>query len=403
MEENKMKKAVSFLRLMGKGIFFGLLIGAVCGPVGALFHHVIDLSGEWFQKIPWFLYLLPVSGLLITFLYRVSGVKTTTDDVIEETQEQGRKVPQLLTVPVIFVSTALTQITGGSAGKEGAALQMGGTIGYHIGKLMHLSEKSLKVTTMCGLAAFFAAVFGTPVTAVVFILEVAAVGTMNYSALVPCTVSSFTAFILSTKLGIAPLSYQITIPEFDFCHAGLAVLTGVVCAGVSILFSIGLSKGHKLAEKTIKDPFLRVFSGAAVILLLTFLAGSRAYNGAGFGLVSMAMNGEAPFYGFLLKMLFTVITISAGYKGGEIVPTLAVGALLGAMIACFTGAESSFLAGLGMIAFFAGMVNCPVASAMLGIELFGSQGLLFYMLAVVPAFGYSGHFGLYHSQKWVTK
>ena len=385
------------LRGFANWLVVGVTLGIAGGLLGAVFHLCVDWVCELRAAHSWIIYLLPVGGAAIALIYRYSRVFVSANDVLAATRSQ-QKLP-VLTLPVIFISTVITQLVGGSAGKEGAAIQMGGTIGFQIGRLFRLDEKDQHVAVMCGLSAVFAAVFGTPITAAFFALEVISIGAMYYVALIPCIAAVMTASRIARLLKVAPLSYTVTIPALTGSSLAGIFLLALICAFVSILFCLGLHRGSKLAEKLVKNSLYRALLGGVLLIGMTLLTGGTAYNGAGFNLVEAAMAGQTPGYAFALKMLFTVVTISFGFKGGEIVPTMAIGATLGCAIASLLGMDPGFFAAVGLISMFCGMVNCPVASILMGVELFGAGGLLYYAVACTVSFALSGNYGLYSSQK----
>lgn len=384
----------------GSVLLIGAVIGVPCGALGALFHHAVDLAGRLRGELPFLLYLLPAAGLLIVALYRGSKTTVGVNDVLSAVCEE--KTLPLRTVPVIFLSTFLTQLCGGSAGKEGAALQMGGTIGFHAARLFRLDEKDSRMAVMCGLAAFFAAVFGTPVTAALFALEVVCVGKMYFGALVPCLCSSLTAFGISRLMGTEPLFYTVAFPEAGAGTLLAALLLGAVCAVAAILFCAALEYAEKGAAAILKNPYLRIVAGGMLILCLTLLLGTKDYNGAGLNLIEKSLAGEAVPLTFLIKILFTAVTVGCGFKGGEIVPTMAVGAALGCAVASLLGFDCAFFAAVSLVAMFSGMVNCPVTSILLGVELFGAEGLLFFAVASAVSYALSGRFKLYSAQKLLS-
>lgn len=394
--KDKLAEGLRPLRSFINWILLGVVVGVCGGLVGAAFHACVDWANALRGTHPWLLYLLPAGGVVIALLYKGHSYANTNDVLLATHTQKG--LP-FLTLPVIFVSTVITQMLGGSAGKEGAAIQMGGTIGYQLGRLLRLDEKDEHVAVMCGLSAVFAAVFGTPVTAAFFALEVISIGAMYYVALIPCMAAVLTAREMAILMGIPPLSYSVAIPEFSWKTLWGVLLLALLCAYVSILFCEGLHKGGRGAKKLIQNDILRPAVGGALLIGLTLLSGGTAYNGAGFNLVESAMAGDAPALAFLLKMLFTAVTIGFGFRGGEIVPTMAIGATLGCTVARLLGADPAFFAAIGLISMFCGMVNCPVASILLGVELFGVQGLIYYAAACTAAFALSGNYGLYSSQK----
>lgn len=393
------KRAIGYLRALAKWIVLSAIVGAVGGLVGAAFHLSVERVTELRETYGWLLYLLPVGGILIAGMYKLAKLENKgTDEVIDSVRSK-KSVPILL-APLIFVSTVITHLCGGSAGREGAALQLGGSIGAQVGRLVRLDEKDMHLITLCGMSGVFSALFGTPMTATVFALEVISVGVVYYSGIIPCLISALIAYAISLLFGIAPVSFTVAnIPAYAAVPflkvAGLAAL----CAGLSILFCLLMTFTHKGAAKLLKNSFIRAAVGGAVIIGLSLLF-PNDYNGAGMQIIEHAViDGSAVPYAFLLKMLFTAVTIGFGFKGGEIVPTFFIGATFGCVVGGLIGLDPGFAAAIGLIALFCAVVNCPIASVFLGIELFGAAHFLYYAVACAFSFALSGYFGLYSTQK----
>ena len=287
------------------------------------------------------------------------------------------------------------------SGREGAALQLGGSIASSVGRTWELNEKETRIMTMCGMAAGFSALFGTPLTSVVFAMEVITVGVMHYSAIVPCTVAALVASSMSKSMGIAPTAFTIAnIPgEMTMGAAFGAVVLGICSALVSILFCVAMEHTSHAYKKFIPNPLLRIFVGGCIVIALTYLVGCRDYNGAGMNIIRDALNGDAKAEAFLLKILFTALTLGAGFKGGEIVPTFFIGATFGCMAGPLIGIPAEFAASLCMTAVFCAVTNCPLASVILSIELFGFHGVGYYALCCGISYMLSGYYGLYSEQK----
>ena len=379
-----------------KWIVTGTLIGAVGGVVGALFHLGVDHATELREAHGWILYLLPVGGLAITGLYRLTKTEGKgTNDIIRSVHF-GSHIPFLL-VPVIFVSTVITHLCGGSAGREGAALQIGGGIGYQTGRLLRMNEKDLSLATMCGMSGVFSALFGTPLTAMLFSLEVVSVGMLHYAGLIPCLTAALAGFWVSTAMGVPPTRF--TVPTLELLPVDMLRVAALaaLCALVSILFCLVLHKLEHAAEHFVKNAWLRAALGGAVLIALTLLLGTD-YNGAGMGIIEQALAGEAKALAWVWKILFTAVTIGCGFKGGEVVPSFFIGAVFGCVVGPLLGLDAGFAAGIGLICVFCGAVNCPLASMVLSVELFGAGNLLFFAMACAISYLLSGYFGLYCSQ-----
>lgn len=384
-----------------KWVLFALLVGLSVGFVGALFHMAIDRATALREAHGWILYLLPLAGLVIVWAYHVTGMSDDkgTEYIIGAVRE-GR-ILRIRTAPLIFLSTVLTHLTGGSAGREGAALQLGGSMSNYIGRLLHLNEKDDRIITMCGMAAGFSALFGTPLAAAIMAMEVVSVGVMYYSAIVPCVLSALIAQEVAMAMGVGPTAFTVSVvPELGPLVLVQLVGLGILCALVAILFCGIMHLVPKGYEKLTKNPYVRVLLGGVIVVLLSLLLG-RDYNGAGVGVIQSAFAGEARPEAFLLKIVFTALTLAAGFKGGEIVPAFFCGATFGCFYGALLGLPASFAAAAGLVSVFCGVTNCPLTSILLSYELFGGKGLPLYALCCAVSYMLSGYSGLYHAQKIV--
>lgn len=375
-------------------------MGVICGLVGTVFGRGVTYAQQIFREYPFMLYLMPVSGILIVVVHKFfHQVGNKGTNLILESISSNEHI-RFSTLPCIFVSTILSQLVGASAGKEGAALQIGGSIGNMLGDFLKLDERDKKVAIMSGMSGCFGAIFGTPLAASMFGMEVISIGVAYYAALVPCVFSAFIGAYISKLLGLHGESYQIlNIPAFHWKPVFFIVLLGILGAAVSVCFCVLLHKVHKLYKTKISGLYTRILLASALSILFALIFG-RDYCGAGFNLVEAAMEGEARIEAFLLKMLFTAVALGGGFKGGEIVPTLAVGASMGAAYGNLVGFEPSLCAACGLLALFVGVTNCPVATLFLGFELFGFAAVPYFAIVVSISFSLSGYYGLYSSQKF---
>lgn len=399
MPEDAVKETKMFTFAFVKWLLVAGVIGAAGGVVGLLFHVAVEYATGFRAVHPWLLWLLPVGGLAIAGLYSLTKMEHKNTNAIIDAIHFGDSVPILL-VPVIFIATTITHLCGGSAGREGAALQIGGGIGSSIGRLFRLDEKDMRLAVLCGMSAVFSALFGTPVTATFFALEVISVGVLYYSALVPCIASSLTAYGITRLCGVAPTRFAVTAPELSagllLSVAGLAI----VCAVVSMVFCVVMHGTEHLAEKKLPNRYLRIALGGALVVGLTYLVGTTDYNGAGMSIIAAAIEqGTARPSAFFWKLAFTAVTLGFGFKGGEVVPTFFIGAVLGCVVGPIIGIPAGFAAAVGLVAVFCGAVNCPVASIVLAVELFGGEGIVCFAAACGISYMLSGYFGLYSSQK----
>lgn len=406
LQEKLKQKTISaneYVKTFIKWIILATLTGGIGGLVGTFFNKCIMYATRIRNKNEWIILLLPLGGLLIVFLYRICKMdkNSGTNNVIKSVRSE-EKVPFAL-APLIFVGTVITHLFGGSAGREGAALQLGGSIGEMTGRFLKLSENDMHVVRLCGMSTVFSALFGTPLTATIFALEVISVGIIHYSAFIPCLLSAVLAYKISLIFGIIHETFLLTFTPFlSMTTFFKTILIGIICAVVSILFCVSIFGTNKLFVKFLKNPYIRVFVGGLIIVVLTYALGTTDYNGTGMHVIETAVfQGKAVPYAFLLKILFTAVTIGCGFKGGEIVPTLFIGATLGCTAGHLIGFYPPFAAALGMVGMFCGVVNCPIAAIMLSVEMFGSDGLVLFAAVAAVSYMMSGYYGLYSGQKIV--
>lgn len=390
----------SNIKAFFKWLLIAVFLGIVIGLLSVLFHYSIDIATEIRQERPYLLYLLPLGGVFIVFLYKLFKAEghKGTDFVIASVRENDTVTPE--TSVLIFLSTVVTHLFGGSSGREGAALQLGSSVADMIGKKLNLDKKDISLITICGMATAFATLFGTPITAVIFSMEVVSVGIMHYSALFPCVVASATGCMLASHFGVKPTSFPLTgVPSMTPDNLLRVAVLAIFGAALSILFCLAMHKASHFYKDKFKNPYIRIIAGAVFVIILTFIVGNRDYNGAGMDMINLAFTGKVVWYAFILKIIFTALTLGAGFKGGEIVPAFFTGATFGNIAAPILGLSPSFGAGVGLISVFCGVTNCPVASIMLSIELFGSEGLIFFALSCGVGYLLSGYTGLYSEQK----
>lgn len=398
---HKFTSACQYVKTFLKWAFIASLTGIIGGFIGSLFSYCIK-EANVLQNNLWFLVLLmPLGGIAIVFLYRLFKVENDmgTNCVIESIRNKN-KVPYAM-APLIFISSVITHLTGGSSGREGAALQLGGSLGTAVGRIFRLDNSDMHIALMCGMSGLFSSLFGTPIAASFFALEVISVGVAYYSALVPCLTSAVVAYFVSLGLGGSPFRFDIDkhIPQLDWISLLQVIGLAAVCAVVSIVFCVAMKKTHHYAKTLLKNDYIRIAIGGLIVIALTFIVGSHDYNGAGSHIIVNAIGGEAKPEAFLLKILFTCATIGFGYKGGEIVPTLFIGSTFGCVFAPLLGLDPCFGAAIGMICLFCGVVNCPVASIFLSVEIFGTQGFILFAVGCGVSYMLSGYYGLYSSQK----
>lgn len=393
-------------------------VALTAGSLVALFLWLLDIAISFRFAHPWLLFLLPLAGIIIYFLYKLLGKNSEAGNnlIMDEIHTPGGGVPARM-APLVLLTTVITHLFGGSAGREGTAVQIGGSLANFFAKKLSLSAADTRMLLTTGIAAGFGAVFGTPVTGAIFALEVLAMGRIKHDALMPCFIASVLADITCSAWGIHHTQYRIHFAEtgvtlLSFLHLDALLLVKVIAAG--ILFGLA---GYGFAEvshtiknysnRWIKPAWLIPVIGGIIILLFTYVLGTRDYLSLGVKgefphsvtIPSCFLPGGATYFSWLWKLLFTAITLSTGFKGGEVTPLFFIGAALGNTIAALTGAPVDLMAGLGFIAVFAGATNTPIACTIMGVELFGAGHLLYYAVACFTAYYFSGHSGIYHSQR----
>ena len=396
---DKMHHPEKYWKIFLKWGLIGAFMGAVGGFLGAFFHHALHFVTELRMEHLWLIFLLPLGGLLTVGLYRVFGMRNNrgTNEIIDAILNGDPVNP--LVAPVIFVATAITHLFGGSAGREGAALQLGGSVASKLAKLLRLKENERTVMIMAGMSAVFAGLFGTPLTATFFCMEFASVGTMFTPALLPCYLAAFMASRVAASLGAHAETFFLNeTVAFTFTVNWQTLVLAVLVGLLGILMCYVLHEAEHFAARHLPNPWVRIVVGGAVIAAMTLLAGDHRYNGAGMDMALKAVGGEAAWYDFLLKLLFTAVTLAAGFKGGEIVPPFCIGAPFGCALGNLIGLDPGFAAALSLVGLFCCVTNSPITAIVLSIEMFGSANVYLFAFVCVIAFVISGNWGLYASQ-----
>ena len=397
----KFKEAAPSIKALIKWLILGSAIGIIVGTAASLFGHALIAVNAWRAAYPALVLGLPLGGIVIVFLYRVSKNDNDkgTNTVIESIHSSTR-IP-LRMAPLIFVSTVITHLFGGSAGREGAALQLGGSIAGKLGKALRLNERDMNLIIMCGMSAGFSALFGTPLAASIFSMEVVSVGIMHYAALVPCVTAAMIAHFVAKAFKIPPELFPVDCaamtPESFFKIFFFAVAAGLV----SILFCMLLHRAERLYKCCFKNPYFRIAAAGVLVIALTAVLGSGEYLGSGMGIIEdIFHHGAAAVpYAFLLKMVFTALTLGGGFKGGEIVPSLTIGAAFGSCVAVLLGLPMELVTACGMVGVFCGVTNSPISSLLIAFELFGFAGMPYYLVTVAVSYMISGRYGLYRAQR----
>lgn len=382
-----------------KWVCIAVITGVVVGIFSVMFSMCLTWATNVRENHLYMVFLLPFAGCFIVFLYKIFNYSNNkgTNLVLSTIHADGKL--EFKMAPLIFISTVITHLFGGSAGREGAALQLGGSIGSKIAEVLKLDENDQHVVIMCGMSAAFSALFGTPMAASIFAMEVVSVGVMYYAALVPCVFSALIASNFAADMGINPESFVIdVIPEMNLENSVKIIIIALACAALSVLFCMLLHGVGDLYRKYLINPYLRIIVAGTLIAMFMFILGTDDYMGAGIPVIEKAIDGEVRPEAFLMKMIFTALTLEAGFKGGEIVPSFFIGATFGCIAGHILGISPSLCAAVGMIALFCGVTNCPITSLLISFELFGYNGVAYFMVAIAVSYLMSGYYGLYHDQ-----
>ena len=397
--KDKLHTPIAYLKTFLKWALVGILMGALGGLLGAGFHHTLHFVTHLRTEYPWLLFLLPVGGLASVGIYTLFRQRSNrgTNEVIDAILNGGDV--SACVSPAIFLATSITHLFGGSAGREGAALQIGSSTATLISRVLGLDRKDRRVLIMSGMSAVFAGLFGTPLTATLFCMEFVSVGMVFSPALLPGYIAAFTASKISGLLGVHAETFLLdTAAAITLGNVWKFLVLAVLVSLVGILMCWVFHKAEHLAQHHLPNPWLRIAFGGAVIMGLTLLVGDHRYNGAGMEMALGAVGGQADWFDFALKMIFTAITLAAGFKGGEIVPTFCIGATFGCVVGGLLGLDAGLCGALGLVGLFCCATNSPFASIVLSIEMFGGANVHLFALVCVICFVLSGRSSLYASQ-----
>ncbi len=398
-----LREQADLLTHLVKWVVLGAITGGLAGLSSAGFLWTLDRVTDFRLDHEWMLWLLPLAGLGIGLVYHYAGGGSAEGNnlILDEIHEPRAWVPKRM-APLVYAGTLVTHLFGGSAGREGTALQMAGSLTDAASRILRLGRGDRRIMLIAALAGGFGAVFGVPIAGCVFGLEVQSVGRLRYDALVPALSASVVGDLVVRGVGIHHGAY----PALGSLHVTVALLAKVALAGLvfgfaALLFA-ELTHGIKrVFEAWVAWPPLRPFIGGVMIVVLTFLAGNRDYNGLSLPLVTRSLAGGAGVvaFAFALKLLFTSVTLGSGFPGGEVTPLFVVGATLGATLGRLLGVPVEIMACIGFVAVFAGAANVPLACTVMGAELFGASGLVLFAVGCVVSYVFSSHRGIYGSQR----
>jgi len=413
MQKNNTKilKSILFIRNLNISTILGLsflkwivistIVGSLVGSAATFFLKSLDIATTLRNDNPWLLFLLPLGGALVSFLYSKYGKNSSKGNnlIIDKINTSKDHIP-LRMAPLVFLGTFITHLFGGSAGREGTGVQIGSSIAESIGKLLKLDKTDTKIILMCGISSGFGSVFGTPLAGTIFGLEVAALGTMNYAGLIPCFISAFVGNLMTEVLGIHHTHYSILgIPDITYGALLKVVIAAILFGLISKLFSELTHKLKEVFSSGFENASIKSFIGGFIIIAFTYIIGTRDYLGLSIPLINDSFTGHVNPFAFLSKIIFTSFTLGTGFQGGEVTPLFVIGSTFGNTLSSILNISPSFLAALGLIGVFAGATNAPITSFILGLEMFGSAGMEFMFMTCAISYLFSGHSGIYTSQK----
>jgi len=408
----KSLQPTTIIRLFFRWIFICLIIGVCAGTASAFFLQTLDWVTNFRETHIWVIAFLPIGGLLIGLLYHYYGKDVAAgNNLLIDTIHEPKQIIPFRMAPFVYIGTMVTHLLGGSAGREGTALQMSGAIADQLSKPFHLSGEERKIVIIAAIAAGFGSVFGTPFAGIIFSLELLRIGKLKYTAFIPAAAASLLADQITRLWQTPHTHYAIaTIPEITAINLFYTVLAGMAFGLCDMIFCKGMKLSSDFFQRIIPFPPLRPMAGGILVALAIWLIGTTKYIGLGIPGIVESFETQQPAYDFALKILFTIVTLSAGFKGGEVTPLFFIGALLGNALSLVIPVPLSLLTGMGFVAVFAGATNTPIACTIMAIELFGFDITLYALIACVIAYLISGNHSIYEKQltgeskynKWIT-
>ena len=338
----------------------------------------------------------------MTFLYKKYGKNSKKGNnlIIENINGNDEKI-HFIMAPLVFIGTVLTHLFGGSVGREGTGVQIGGTIGNSLSNMFNKTGLDKRILLISGVSAGFSSVFGTPIAGTIFAVEISTIGKLNYASMLPAITSAIVGDKVARLIGASHSHFKIPeIEPFITMNIGKVIVLSICFGLISKLFVYMTHWFKDIFNKKLESDYAKIFIGGSIVVIVTLLLGNRMYNNLSLGLLTDAFDGNTPYFAFIIKLLLTTLCLGVGYQGGEVTPLFVIGATLGATLSPILGLPVVFSAALGLIGVFAGATNAPIASFVLYLELFGSNNMIFTIIVCIVSVFISGKKGIYASQMW---
>jgi H+/Cl- antiporter ClcA len=391
-------KSITYI---AKWLIIGSAIGILAGTSSALLLTALEWATAWRESHLWVIWLLPIGGLLSGLIYHYwgSSVEAGNNLLLEEIHNPQTTIP-LRMAPLVLVGTTISHLFGGSAGREGTALQMSAALADRLAHILPINAIDRRIILTAGISSGFASVFGTPLAGTIFGLEVIAFGKFRYEGLFACAIAAIVGDRVTLLWGLEHTVYQVSIvPQLSYWGLLSSIAAGIIFGIVARIFATLTHAIGTYFKTKIDYPPFRPAIGGILIAIGIGIIGNTKYIGLGIPSIQSAFQTQLPPWDFAAKIGFTALTLGSGFKGGEVTPLFYIGATLGNVLSPLLGLPAPLLAGMGFVGVFAGAANTPLASTLMAIELFGLPTGIYAGIACISSYLASGHTGIYRAQR----